>query len=560
MSLNNFIIGKNLGKGAFGSVCLVTRKEDKKLYAMKSINIGKLDKQEIEAALNEVRILASLNHPNIIGYKDAFYDEKSRTLNMIMEYADDGDISHKIQDNLKRRLRFEESTIWEWIIQLLKGLKYLHDNKIMHRDLKCANIFLMKNGLLKIGDLNVSKFAKSNMARTQTGTPFYLAPEIWKDLPYDYKCDIWSVGCIIYELCTSRPPFRGTSLKELGRNVLNGYYLPISGFSNDIKDIVAKMLIVDPKRRASTDELLNSEIIQRRIKNIGGNIKENYSNSKKANLIKTIKLPRNIKEINLALPRNRYSQKESMAENDPYEKTKNIYMETINKLKEEKKEINNNNNYNNNNNNIAQPNKQLDVIVEKPKLIPKNNSNNNNKYNYLNKYDNNMKLKKEEYNNNAINNNNKINNNNINKQIPPKQKGNRYREMYKDDITLKNNDNIKNKPKTPVMNKENRYGFNNNYNDNNKREKGWFKNNYPEFKYQRPKRAQNCKVNYNQINYKDYCLKNNIDKKKNYHFYRENGYYNYNKAMNEYKNKNYNIYNPNNYNNKGPHIANIKAK
>ena len=103
MSLNNFIIGKNLGKGAFGSVCLVTRKEDKKLYAMKSINIGKLDKQEIEAALNEVRILASLNHPNIIGYKDAFYDEKSRTLNMVMEYADDGDISHKIQASFKIR-------------------------------------------------------------------------------------------------------------------------------------------------------------------------------------------------------------------------------------------------------------------------------------------------------------------------------------------------------------------------------------------------------------------------------------------------------------------------
>jgi len=544
MSLNNFIIGKNLGKGAFGSVCLVTRKEDKKVYAMKSINIGKLDKKEIEAALNEVRILASLSHPNIIGYKDAFYDENSRTLNIVMEYADDGDISHKIQDNLRRRLRFEESTIWEWIIQLLKGLKYLHDNKIMHRDIKCANIFLMKNGLLKIGDLNVSKIAKSNMARTQTGTPFYLAPEIWKDLPYDYKCDIWSVGCIIYELCTSRPPFRGTSLKELRRNVLNGYYLPISGFSNDIKDIIAKMLIVDPKRRASTDELLNSDIIQRRIKNIGINIKENYSNSKKANLIKTIKLPRNMKEINLALPRNRYSQKESMIENDPYEKTKNIYMETINKLKEEKKQINNNN--------IIQPKNQLEVIVEKPKLIPKNND--NNKYNYLNKYDNNMRLKKEENNNN-----NKINNNNINKPIPPKQKGNRYKDMYKDDITIKNNPNIINKPKTPVMNKVNRYGFNN-YNYNNKREKGWFKNNYPEFKYQRPKRAQNCKVNYNQINYKDYCLKNKIDKKKNYHFYRENGYYNYNKAMNEYKNKNYNLYNQMNYNNKGPHIANIKAK
>ena len=177
-----------------------------------------------------------------------------------MEYADDGDINHKIQENLKRRLQFEESQVWEWIIQLLKGLKYLHDNKIMHRDLKCANIFLMKNGLVKIGDLNVSKITKSNMARTQTGTPYYIAPEIWKNKPYDYKCDIWSLGCIIYEICTSRPPFRGTSLAELGNNILRGYYLPFSGFSNDIKNLIAKMLIVDPNKRASINELLNSTL------------------------------------------------------------------------------------------------------------------------------------------------------------------------------------------------------------------------------------------------------------------------------------------------------------
>jgi len=389
MSLNDFIVGKFLGKGAFGSVCLVTRKADKKIYAMKSINIGKLDQNQREASLNEIRILASLNHPNIIGYKEAFYDENSRTLNIIMEYADDGDINHKIQENLKRRLQFEESQVWEWIIQLLKGLKYLHDNKIMHRDLKCANIFLMKNGLVKIGDLNVSKITKSNMARTQTGTPYYIAPEIWKDKPYDYKCDIWSLGCIIYEICTSRPPFRGTSLAELGNNILRGYYLPFSGFSNDIKNLIAKMLIVDPNKRASINELLNSEIIKRKINSLGGNNIINIKdNSKKANLIKTIKLPRNMKEINLALPKNRYSQKESMMENDPYEKTKNIYMETINKLKEEKKEINN-----------KQKN-QLEVIVEKPNIIKKNDNNNYNnnigKYNYLNKYDNNMQLKKEE--------------------------------------------------------------------------------------------------------------------------------------------------------------------
>ena len=542
MSLNDFIVGKFLGKGAFGSVCLVTRKADKKIYAMKSINIGKLDQNQREASLNEIRILASLNHPNIIGYKEAFYDENSRTLNIIMEYADDGDINHKIQENLKRRLQFEESQVWEWIIQLLKGLKYLHDNKIMHRDLKCANIFLMKNGLVKIGDLNVSKITKSNMARTQTGTPYYIAPEIWKDKPYDYKCDIWSLGCIIYEICTSRPPFRGTSLAELGNNILRGYYLPFSGFSNDIKNLIAKMLIVDPIKRASINELLNSEIIKRKINSLGGNNIINIKdNSKKANLIKTIKLPRNMKEINLALPKNRYSQKESMMENDPYEKTKNIYIETINKLKEEKKEINN-----------KQKN-QLEVIVEKPNIIKKNDNNNYNnnigKLNYLNKYDNNMQLKKEEKNKNII----------IKPQInkpSSNQKANRYRDFYKDDdLTTNNNLNkiIQNK-KPVVNNKINRYGFNNYI----QRERGWFKNNYPDFKYQRPKRAANCKVNYNQINYKDYCLKNKIDKKMNYHYYRENGYYNYNKAINDHVNKYDNLYKGVNLYKKGPYIANIK--
>ena len=542
MSLNDFIVGKFLGKGAFGSVCLVTRKADKRIYAMKSINIGKLDQNQREASLNEIRILASLNHPNIIGYKEAFYDENSRTLNIIMEYADDGDINHKIQENLKRRLQFEESQVWEWIIQLLKGLKYLHDNKIMHRDLKCANIFLMKNGLVKIGDLNVSKITKSNMARTQTGTPYYIAPEIWKDKPYDYKCDIWSLGCIIYEICTSRPPFRGTSLAELGNNILRGYYLPFSGFSNDIKNLIAKMLIVDPNKRASINELLNSEIIKRKINSLGGNNIINIKdNSKKANLIKTIKLPRNMKEINLALPKNRYSQKESMMENDPYEKTKNIYMETINKLKEEKKEINN-----------KQKN-QLEVIVEKPNIIKKNDNNNYNnnigKFNYLNKYDNNMQLKKEEKNKNII----------IKPQInkpSSNQKANRYRDFYKDDdLPTNNNLNkiIQNK-KPVVNNKINRYGFNNYI----QRERGWFKNNYPDFKYQRPKRAANCKVNYNQINYKDYCLKNKIDKKMNYHYYRENGYYNYNKAINEHVNKYDNLYKGVNLYKKGPYIANIK--
>jgi len=224
MSLKDFEIGKELGKGAFGSVCFVKRKEDGQRYAMKRVKISQLNTKERENALNEVRILASLNHPNIVGYKEAFFDETSQTLNIVMEFADDGDIESKIQSNIKTKGNFNENDLWKWLIQIIQGLKYLHDNKIMHRDLKCANIFLLKNGNLKLGDLNVSKIVKMGMCSTQTGTPYYASPEVWGDKPYDYKSDIWSVGCIMYEMCALKPPFRGQSLDQLYRNVTKGIF------------------------------------------------------------------------------------------------------------------------------------------------------------------------------------------------------------------------------------------------------------------------------------------------------------------------------------------------
>ena len=315
MSLNDFIFGKILGKGSFGTVNIVTRKQDNKIYAMKRVNISSLSDKDKQSSLNEIRILASLNHPNIIDYKEAFFDEETKTLNIVMEYAEEGDIENKVKENLKRHLRFKEDTIWEWIIQTLEGLKYLHDNKIMHRDLKCANIFLTKNGILKLGDLNVSIIAKMGMAKTQTGTPYYCSPEIWNDRPYDYKSDIWSLGCIVYELCQLRPPFRGTNLRELSRNVIRGYYLPISSYySNDLRAIISMMLRVDANKRASTDELLTHPILQKRIQTARKNIitREIVGKSKKVNFMETIKLPRNMKDINSKLPKKKYKTEDEM--------------------------------------------------------------------------------------------------------------------------------------------------------------------------------------------------------------------------------------------------------
>ena len=95
---------------------------------------------------------------------------------------------------------------------MVSGLKALHDLRILHRDMKSANIFLSKEGPAKIGDMNVSKVAKKGLLYTQTGTPYYASPEVWKDKPYDSKSDIWSLGCVLYEMITLHPPLRAEDM------------------------------------------------------------------------------------------------------------------------------------------------------------------------------------------------------------------------------------------------------------------------------------------------------------------------------------------------------------
>ena len=477
MSLDNFEIGKLLGKGSFGSVIIVIRKIDRHVYAMKRVNLSHSPKVEIEAALNEIRLLASLNHPNIIGYKETFYDNSSHTLNIVMEFADDGDLAKKIDYNKKHRCRFDENLIWEWIFQLLYGLEYLHGHHIMHRDLKSANVFLMKNGVLKIGDLNVSKLSKSNFQRTKTGTPYYLAPEVWEDRPYDYKCDIWSLGCIIYELCTLVPPFRGTSLKKLYDNIKACQYQKISDeYSEDLKQLIKWMLIVNPNKRLSAAELLNSNLVKNRIKNNSRrDIIEKISKSKKNyNLIGTIKMPRNLKDINRVLPHERYQ----MGENDPFETMK----KTIKIMSNNNQDNSNNikmqplNNYNRelanqrklNQNNL--PNENIQNI--KPVIIADKENNNKKEYGIFNNNINNNKY----YNNNpnVYMNNNKLDNNHnfINNNNNQEQKNmNEIDIQNKAKISVKEikmNDNNSNKI-TPKVVQQNQNHQNVNTNSTQKR-------------------------------------------------------------------------------------------
>ena len=212
----DFEIVKQIGKGSYATVFKVLRKEDNEVYAMKCIDITKMDKTQLQNTLNEIRILCSVTHPNIVGYKEAFVEKASKELCIVMEYVGGGDLSTKITECYKRKLLISEQTIWRYFIQILQGLEVLHKINIIHRDIKSANIFLSSDfSTVKLGDLNIAKIAKNEMAQTQIGTPYYLAPEIWKNEPYNFKCDIFSLGCVTYEMSTLRVPFDASSLSEL---------------------------------------------------------------------------------------------------------------------------------------------------------------------------------------------------------------------------------------------------------------------------------------------------------------------------------------------------------
>ena len=185
--MDGFEILDKLGDGAYSVVYKVKRKEDKKTYALKKVKLQSLSDKEKQNALNEVRILASVKSTFVISYKEAFIDEADKSLCIVMEYADKGDLYQKIAQFKKIGCLMEEIDIWKIFIQMTKGLKALHDLKILHRDLKSANIFLFSDGSAKIGDLNVSKVAKKGLGYTQTGTPYYASPEVWRDQPYDRK-------------------------------------------------------------------------------------------------------------------------------------------------------------------------------------------------------------------------------------------------------------------------------------------------------------------------------------------------------------------------------------
>ena len=260
---------KLLGEGSFGKAYLCENLSDNSHCVIKQIPLDGLDEQEKKETYNEVLILKKVNHSNIIKFIDVFKKSKPiNSLNIVTEYADDGDLNQKIEKLKQKKSPFTEKEIINYLIQICLALNHIHKKKIIHRDLKSGNIFLTKGGLVKLGDFGISKGFKNTWekAKSKVGTPYYLSPEIINNKPYDSKSDIWALGVMLYEMMTFKMPFNANSLPALSLKILRGIYQqPSSYYSKDLINLVKQCLTLEPKKRPSAEMILKMNFIKKRI-------------------------------------------------------------------------------------------------------------------------------------------------------------------------------------------------------------------------------------------------------------------------------------------------------
>ena len=260
-----YIAQNFLGRGAFGVAYLIKSEETGINYVNKTISLESLEEEDRKKVMNEAILLKMIDHPNIIKFKEVFKVNKPfKELNLIMEYANGGDISKKIKEQMPNH--FEEKLLIDWFTQLCSALQYIHDKKIIHRDIKPANIFLNDLGQIKLGDFGVSKNLESlKMATTFIGSMNYLAPEIVEGKNYSFEADIWSLGVTFYELMTFKKPFEG-NFPAVYLKIVKDEVEPITDFySKEFRNVIYNMLNKDPSKRLTAKEILKLGFIKNRM-------------------------------------------------------------------------------------------------------------------------------------------------------------------------------------------------------------------------------------------------------------------------------------------------------
>ncbi|XP_014480795.1 PREDICTED: serine/threonine-protein kinase nekl-2-like [Dinoponera quadriceps] len=243
-----------LGNGTFGTVYLVRRKKDSKPFVIKEQDLDSVNYSASKIVLEEVQCLRKMRHPNIVSYHGAWIAHNHSYI--LMEYATRCTLKDLLE---KRKIPLKEEDALYLFSQVTLGVHHIHSKEILHRDLKPENIMLTgsRGDIVKIGDFGVSKSLHEKCITCRAGSYYYMAPEMLTAQPYDFKCDVWSMGVILYEMITKRLPYPATSLVEITKLVFDQPPKPLpEGTPVPIVNLISKMLRKQSPSRPRTDQLV----------------------------------------------------------------------------------------------------------------------------------------------------------------------------------------------------------------------------------------------------------------------------------------------------------------
>lgn len=249
--LQDYQLGDCLGRGAFGSVYRALNWNTGETVAVKQIKLTDLPKSELRVIMLEIDLLKNLDHPNIVKYHG--FVKSAETLNIILEYCENGSL-HSIAKNFGR---FPENLVGLYMSQVLNGLLYLHEQGVIHRDIKGANILTTKEGLVKLADFGVASRTTGLNENSVVGTPYWMAPEVIELSGATTASDIWSLGCTVIELLEGKPPYCNLQPMPALFRIVNDDHPPLpQGASPAVKDFLMQCFQKDPNLRVSARKLL----------------------------------------------------------------------------------------------------------------------------------------------------------------------------------------------------------------------------------------------------------------------------------------------------------------
>merc|ERR1719507_34423 len=253
-TLEDFDIGRPLGKGKFGNVYLAREKKSKYIVALKVLFKSQLQKAQVEHQLRrEIEIQSHLRHKNVLRMFGYFYDETR--VYLILEYAPRGEMYKALQKQPDGH--FDEASTATYVGQLADALNYCHSKKVIHRDIKPENLLLDLTGNIKIADFGWSVHAPSSRRATMCGTLDYLPPEMVEGEYHDEKVDLWALGVLCYEFLGGRPPFETDNHQETYKRILTVDIRWPHHFSEGARDLISKLL-----RRKPNDRLLLTKVLE----------------------------------------------------------------------------------------------------------------------------------------------------------------------------------------------------------------------------------------------------------------------------------------------------------